>query len=221
VSIQTSTSTKNHNPFCDSLPRIFKSLDEGSVKILEKKVSLKKVQSGATEVLYGNINAKRVELESVRDALLNQLSKRVITPKQHEALDAFKTIVSKAEDTMQEQVDLVLKKNTTEITTLLSNRDKETETALRLLKDSIVQAKQKAVADCTRNIDPILIKTTLKSDVANANNTFLKNVNTIEKTMTVTEVAKQKKKLEVTKAILDYKQSVHNATFKLKEALAN
>jgi hypothetical protein len=148
---QTTTTTSSN--FCEQLDTILMRLDSQSISVQAKALP-KNNSAVKNDVLLGNIAAKRTEVETAKQVLLNELQVRVKTSKQQTALEKFALDARNATLAKNEALDQLIKNNESQILETLKLRDLEVNKAVNTLKATLEASKVRARADCASGIPP-------------------------------------------------------------------
>jgi hypothetical protein len=179
---QTTTTTSSN--FCEQLDTILMRLDSQSISVQAKALP-KNNSAVKNDVLLGNIAAKRTEVETAKQVLLNELQVRVKTSKQQTALEKFALDARNATLAKNEALDQLIKNNESQILETLKLRDLEVNKAVNTLKATLEASKVRARADCASGIPPQTARTTLRTSVEKALATFKSSIMSTQNTRTV------------------------------------
>lgn len=173
----------------------------------------------SSSVLIGNIAAKRTEVETAKVVLLNELQNRVKTAEQQKTLEKFALTARDATIKKNAELDRLLTNNQANIASTLALRDIEIAKATSTLKTAIDAAKAKAQADCEAGVAPKVIRSTLRSTVEKALESFRVSVSSIQKNRTISDTSLSAKKAEVKRIMQTYEKELSQAQKELKSSL--
>lgn len=216
-----STTTKPEaKTFCTEIKKTFSTISAPRIELKENKSLLKK-RADRNNLLIGNLAAKRVETETMRRNLLDELSKRAQTDEQRKAITTFVKKIETAADAKDTAIDELIKDNDAEATTLIAYRTAEISKARKAFEEALAQAEIKAEKECHDQVSPVLVRIHAKDALNDARMKLKDTLNSIEKTKVITSATKQTRKNEINNILRTYNEAVKNATEDLKKEFKN
>jgi hypothetical protein len=214
------TTLRTGELFCSRLATINTAKDIKLIELENRLIAKRSEQEDKiTKNKVSNENAlaqKRIEQDTKRLAGYEKLLGHATTDEQKAAVEKFKSTVEALVIARRAAVDAAIAIYRSGMEKLITDRKAGMDVALATYKAAIKAAEQKAATDCAAGIDPLTVRTNLKSAADAARAAYKSEREIVKKISDQVKTLGDARKAAFEKALNDFKVALETAKNELK-----